>query len=157
MRLTIGLAACVLLIAAEDKGKDKKADALTGTWKVTSLEVGGMDVEQAKGSLFTFKEGKLTMKSERGERVSTYKIDASKKPATIDTTAQGGQQDGMTRMGIYEVKGDDLTLCIAFMGDERPKKFTGEEAGIGLIKLKREKAEDAGKAKEKAPEKKSKE
>jgi len=152
MRLTIGLAACVLLIAAE--GKDKKAaDPLTGTWKVTSLEVGGMDVEQAKGSLFTFKDGKLTMKSEQGERTSTYKLDTSKKPATIDTTSKNGDQEGRTRKGIFEVKGDELTLCVTFQGDDRPTKFASEDAGVGLIKLKREKAE-AGKGKEKAPEKK---
>jgi uncharacterized protein (TIGR03067 family) len=141
MRLTIGLAACVLLIAAE--GKDKKGtDPLAGSWKVTTLVAGGQEREQFKGTLYTFKDGKLTRKSSRGEQKSTYKIDTSKKPATLDMTAQGGQQDGTTRKAIFEVKGDELKICIAIMADsERPKGFSGDEEGQALLTLKREKAE----------------
>jgi uncharacterized protein (TIGR03067 family) len=139
MRLTIGLAACVLLVAAE--GKDKKAgDPLAGTWKVESIVANGQEREQGKGALYTYKDGKMTRKSPRGEQHSTYKLDPSKKPATIDVTAQGGQRDGMTMKGIYEVKGDELKICLAFMPDaERPKAFASEDgSGNILLTLKRD-------------------
>jgi uncharacterized protein (TIGR03067 family) len=141
MRLTVGLAACILLVAAEDKGKAKKAaDPLTGTWKAVSVVANGDEVEQFKGTLFTYKDGTLTRKNEQGEQVSSYKLDPTKKPATIDITAKGGRNEGQTRKGIYEVKGDDLKVCVAFMPDaDRPKEFASE-AGSGniLITLKRE-------------------
>lgn len=150
MRRTIGLAVCVLLIAAEGKDKDKKADPLTGTWKVVSLVAGGQDMEKAKGNTVTFKDGTMTMKSERGDRKSTYKLDSSKKPAAIDLTAQGGQRDGMTSKGIYEVKDDELKLCVSFVpGGARPGVFASKDQGEVLFTLKREKGDAAEKTKEK--------
>jgi uncharacterized protein (TIGR03067 family) len=138
MKRTIGLLVCIVLIAADAKDK-KSADPIVGTWKVQSVKVGGMDIEQFKDGTFTFKDGKLAMKTMRGERTSEYKIDASKKPATIDLTAKGGQRDGQVTKGIYEVKGDDLKICIGFMPDtERPKMFTDGEADLALITLKRD-------------------
>jgi uncharacterized protein (TIGR03067 family) len=138
MKPMIAFVACVLLLGADDKAK--KADPLSGTWKVSSLVAGGEEREQAKGSVYTFKDGTLTMKGMRGERKSTYKLDASKKPATIDMTAKGGQRDGMTTKGIFEVKGDELKLCFDFMGgDERPKMFDGSNGSMVLVTLKREK------------------
>jgi uncharacterized protein (TIGR03067 family) len=141
MRVTIGLAVCVLLVAAE--GKDKKGtDPLAGAWKVTSAVARGQERGQLKGTLYTFKDGKLTRKSSRGERKMTYTLDASKKPGTIDMTAVGGDRDGMKIKGIFEVKGDELKLCVSFLPDaERPKQFSGDEEGQALLTLKREKAE----------------
>jgi uncharacterized protein (TIGR03067 family) len=150
MRLTIGLAAaCLFLIAAEGKDKDKKAgDPLTGTWKVTSLVFGGQEVEQAKGATYVYKDGKLTRKGAMGEQTSAYKLDTSKKPATIDLTVQGGDRDGMKIQGIFEVKGDELKVCVAFMGGGRPTKFDGSEEGQALLTLKRDKGESKEKGKE---------
>jgi uncharacterized protein (TIGR03067 family) len=142
MNVTIGLATCILLVAAE--GKDtKKDDPLAGSWKVSSLVAGGNDVAQFKGTIYTFKDGMLTMKGARGERKSTYKIDASKKPATLDMTAKGGMRDGMTTQAIFEVKDDELKICTAFMGGDRPKEFSGSEQGMALITLKRDSAAKA--------------
>ncbi len=148
MRTMIGLV-CVLLVAADAKDKEKKADdPLAGTWKVSALVANGQEREQAKGSTYTFADGKVTMKGQRGERVSTYKLDTSKKPATIDLTAQGGERNGQTTKGIYEVKGDEVKLCIALMPDaERPKAFaSAADSGQAFITLKRDAGTAAGKA-----------
>jgi uncharacterized protein (TIGR03067 family) len=149
MRLTIALAGCILLAGADDKQKTKKeTDPLTGTWKVESLVFDGQERDQAKGAFYIYQDGKVTQKSPRGERKSTYKIDTSKKPATIDMTAQGGQRDGMTSKGIFEVKGDELKICIAFMPDaERPKTFAADAgSGNALVVLKKDTSGAAEKA-----------
>ncbi len=141
MRLAIGLAAFVLLVAAEGKTKDgKTTDSLTGTWKVVSLVADGEERDQAKGTTMIFKDGKMTRQSPRGEQTSTYKVDTSKKPATIDMTGQTGKQAGQTRKGIFEVKGDELKICMTFLPDaDRPKGFASEAgSGIILITLKRD-------------------
>jgi uncharacterized protein (TIGR03067 family) len=146
MKLTLGLAACLLFVAAEDKEKGaKSADPLAGAWKVESLVADGQEREQAKGMTYVYKDGKATQKTPRGERTSTYKIDTSKTPATIDMTGQGGQGAGQTRKGIFEVKGDELKICLAFMPDaERPTKFASE-AGSGNILLVLKKDASGGK------------
>jgi uncharacterized protein (TIGR03067 family) len=141
MRLMLGLAACVLLVAAEDKDKGAKAgDPLTGTWKVVKLVADGQERDQAKGSTFVYKDGKMTRKGPRGEQTSTYKIDTTKKPATIDMTAESGQRAGVTSKGIFEVKGDELKICFGFMPDAERPKALASEAGSGevLIVLKRD-------------------
>ena len=141
MRLTIGLMACLLFVAAEDKTKDKPAgaDPLTGTWKVESLVADGQEREEAKGSTFVFQDGKLSWKSERGERNWKYKLDTSKKPATIDLTVVGGNRDGTQTKGIFEVKGDDLKMNVTYMPDvDRPKDFSNSDGGLALITLKRD-------------------
>jgi uncharacterized protein (TIGR03067 family) len=170
MRLTIALAGCVLLAGADDKQNAKKdSDPLTGTWKVVSTVVDGRERDQAKGGMFfVFKDGKVTRKQPRGEAKATYKTDTSKKPATIDMT---DRSDGMTRKGIFEVKGDELKLCIAWQevssvsyqdstrktygaasraiqGDaERPKTFAAEGgSGNFLAVLKKETGAAAEKA-----------
>jgi uncharacterized protein (TIGR03067 family) len=143
MRLTIALAGCILLVGADDKQKTNKgSDPLNGTWKVESLVADGQERDQAKGTFFVFQDGKMTRKGPRGEQKSTYKVDTSKKPATIDMTAQGGQRDGVTSKGIFEAKGDELKLCIAFMPDaERPKTFAAEGgSGNILVVLKKDAA-----------------
>ena len=96
MRLTIGIVACVLFVAAENKsaGNRRPRTRSRGRGKVQSLSWPTARAENSQGSIFTFKEGKLTMKSDRGDRTSTYKLDTSKKPATIDLTAVGGSRDG---------------------------------------------------------------
>jgi uncharacterized protein (TIGR03067 family) len=136
MKPMIGLLACVLLVGAEDKKKD---DPVAGSWKVESLVVGGQERDQAKGGMYTFKGGKMTSKNPRGEQTSSYKVDASKTPATIDWTAETGQRKGMTTKAIYEVKGDTMKLCFVFGANaERPEKFDGSEQGHILITLKRD-------------------
>ena len=41
--------------------------------------------------------------------------------------------------GIYEVKGDDLKICIAYMPDtDRPKDFSSSDGGLAIVTLKRD-------------------
>jgi uncharacterized protein (TIGR03067 family) len=148
MKAVIGLFACFMLIGAEEKDK-KATDPLVGVWKVTSLVAAGQEREQAKGTLYTFKDGKLVQKGARGERNFTYKLDASKKPAELDMTSVGGQRNGAVTKAIYEVKGDDLKISFIFMQEDRPKDF-GSEGTQVLVTLKKETGDKAD-SKEKKP------
>ena len=59
------------------------------------------------------------------------KIDPTKKPKEITLTPDNSRNP---LLGIYELKGDTLTLCI---GERRPTQFKAEE-GATLWELKRE-------------------
>lgn len=126
MRPMLHLMACVLLIVAEGgKDKDKQADdSLMGTWKVVSLESDGRAIDVSKTPLHVFKDGKMRMSDSKDTYI--YKLDPSKKPATLDFYWEklGAEE---THQGIYELKGDELKWCYATTaGFNRPKEFTGK-------------------------------
>lgn len=141
MKRTLGLAACLLLIAAEADDKGKKEDPVGGTWLVESMLSNGKPPRvPINGMSYKFADGKMTLRVPQGERYQTYKTDASEKPAAIDLTAQDGPAKGKTVKGIYEVKGDEMKMCFAAPDADRPKEFVSKEgSNTVLLTLKREK------------------
>jgi hypothetical protein len=117
--LTAGLS-----LAAGDGNKehlDMEYAKLEGTWHVLSLEVDGMKIpkETIKESKLIIKGKEFTMK----EKIATYKGTFS-----IDTS-----------LGIYELDGDDLKLCLSVTTKERPTEFSARpKSGHGFEVLKRE-------------------
>jgi RNA polymerase sigma factor (sigma-70 family) len=125
--------------SAQDAKSDK--EKLQGTWEFVSGEFGGQqakgaEAEQMKMLKFVFKGDKLTAKTE-GE----YTIDSSKKPKQIDLKiSDGPENERGTWKGIYELKGDELTLCVALPNQDRPAAFATKEGELTLLlKLKRAK------------------
>jgi uncharacterized protein (TIGR03067 family) len=134
MRHALLVLAVGFLIAA-DAAKDdakKDQDKLQGTWKLASGEQEGEPIPED-----TLKAGKLVVMGEKFtiklgdfEGEGTQKLDATKKPKTIDAVGTGGQTSGMTYLGIYAIDGDSVKQCYAQPGDERPKEFT-TKSGTG--------------------------
>jgi len=124
------------------QGTDKDVEKMQGTWKVVAAERDGKKPpdDDLKAFRFTFKGDKLILKNGDKEQEATYKLDASKKPKTIDIVRKVGDKME-TIPGIYQFDGDDLKLCAAGEpGKERPKEFaTKAGAGVGLMLLKRDK------------------
>jgi RNA polymerase sigma factor (sigma-70 family) len=127
-------------LRAEDKDAVKaEKDRLGGSWEVTSAEMNGKEAEgkeadEIKQHKFVFKGDTVTAKHE-----VKYTIEPSKKPKeiTLEIT-EGPQQEQGTWKGIYELKGDDLTICIALPNTDRPEKFeTKTGVPTMLMKLKR--------------------
>jgi uncharacterized protein (TIGR03067 family) len=130
--LLAGLAAAAV---AADKAADDLA-ALKGNWTVANSLTAGTgkglmpfsktgktaDAVQVAGDKMTFLLGKDKL-SEFG-----VKLDPTKSPATIDLT-----KDGKTIfVGIYELKGDTVRLCL-LDGKDRPADITGrKEAKVGV-------------------------
>ena len=115
---------------------DKKGDAakeelakLEGTYSCVSTEQGS-----EKGDPETLKKLKLVVKDNKwtvyiNDKVSTsatFTIDPTKNPKTIDLTGTMGGDRGKVYLGIYELNGNDLKLCI---GDTktRPKVFEAKK------------------------------
>jgi uncharacterized protein (TIGR03067 family) len=135
--LPIVTAVCLGLLGAavaqEEKGKPKGLDQLKGTWTAVSLERGGEklpeDMLKELNMQLLFAGDKYTerIKGEVNEE-GTIKIDTSKKPATIDLNIRTGDDKGKLQLGIFEVKGDTLRLCLAVPdGKERPTTFASPE------------------------------
>jgi uncharacterized protein (TIGR03067 family) len=146
MKRTTLLLAVVFLAGAADGAKDESAkdlEKMQGDWAADSLVRGGfpLPADDARAYFRTVKDDQYTVS--RYSKVvgkGTFKIDATKKPKTIDS--QPADPTGKIKpvLGIYELDGDKLTICNAEPGKERPTEFTSKEgSGNSLTVWLREK------------------
>jgi uncharacterized protein (TIGR03067 family) len=136
LRVLVSIA-CVLLAADDAAEEDLKK--LQGEWVLESFNKEGEELPaKALKATMTVKGEPWLYKSDIGEWSTTFKIDPSKTPKTIDMTIGTGKTARRQR-GIYKIEGDTLTICrAAGRGDEeRPKEFPGDHKGLVLIVWKR--------------------
>jgi uncharacterized protein (TIGR03067 family) len=138
------LMTAVLIVAAPaPPEKDKKdEDKIQGTWAVVSIEIGGQRQtdEEGKNLKLVIKGDAITVNGPDKEEKAKFKLDAAKKPRTIDITPEEKKLDGKQVLGIYELNGDELKICYTEDGATRPTEFVSKTgSGIAMIVLKREK------------------
>src|SRR5436309_8683636 len=105
------------LSAADAEDAKKDLAKLEGTWLLVSGE--------RDGNKFTEEEGKKTKLTIKGDTFripesdvgtsqdGTFKINPSKKPKQMDSTAGSDPDKGKTWQGIYELDGDTYKVCFA--------------------------------------------
>jgi uncharacterized protein (TIGR03067 family) len=149
--IAVGLLALTLgAVAAPDKEKKEDKDDLKkmeGEWQVTAWEQGGnsLPAEAVEGSTWTVKGDKYTFVMGNNTEEGTFKLDAGKKPPTIDLDIMSGNCKGNNQVGIYKVEGDTITFCFNRPGATgRPTEFKSTEDGDTFIvaTLKRKKKDD---------------
>ncbi|HEV3144150.1 MAG TPA: sigma-70 family RNA polymerase sigma factor [Gemmataceae bacterium] len=145
--LTLGIvcgagAGLSYVVHAQEKDKEKdpaKSDQerLEGTWEVTSAQMSGKEAEGQEAA--NIKEHKIVFKGDTltAKEKCKFKLDPTKNPKELDLEVDvGNEVEKGTWKGIYELKGDDLTLCMALPNMDRPGTFESKE-GIAMLKLKR--------------------
>lgn len=113
---------------------------LQGEWTVVKVLEGDKEDPKAVGDVVTFKDNKIIIKpANRNETIEgTFKADAGKKPATIDFTMTGPNGQEQSALGLFELDGDSLKLCIAKANKERPAKIVpGDDVLIVTLKRKK--------------------
>jgi len=148
--------AAVASLAGDQPGAEavkQEWKRLEGTWTVTKMEVEGKSLLEKDKPVpkFTIKDGKIISDGKDGGQdpkldSSTIKLDPSQKPKTITIpNFHGGDpKKGITLIGIYELKGDELKICaqevetarLKEREKERPRAFDSKQ-GLLLI-LRRE-------------------
>jgi uncharacterized protein (TIGR03067 family) len=129
LRMLIG--AAVLAIEPEKDDPSKKdLDKLQGDWASLSMIVDGQKLPDddaqvlfrtVKGDTYTvYRYKKLLGKG-------TFKLDASKKPKTIDSYPANAKDKTKPILGIYEFDGENFRTCYARPGKERPTDFSAKE------------------------------
>jgi len=112
----------------------KAAAPLQGTWIITSVN-GKPPGEGAQELTLTFAGDKYSQAvggtvNERG----TIKIDAAKKPMTIDLGITEGSDAGKMQLGIIEVKGDALRATLGQpSASTRPTSFEAKEGELAVV------------------------
>ena len=102
----------------------KGAAALQGTWAISS--VNGATATQGNELTLTFEGAKYhqTFGGKVNER-GTFKVDATKKPMTIDLAITEGNDAGKTQLGVFEVTGDSMRCTFSPAGStQRPASLT---------------------------------
>lgn len=136
--LSAALGTCCLVLALQSvtKADDEGKESLQGVWAAQSMESDGKSApaEATKRMRFTFKGDKLFIKGnfdDDREEECVYKVDSRQSPKHLDFTPP---KDGKTVLGICEVKGDELKICLrhASSSDGRPIEFA-TKAGSKLV------------------------
>ena len=131
--IIVGIALAAGVLAQDSKGT-KVAAALQGTWVIASIN-GQTAPEGASEMTLTFTGDKYhqTLAGEVNER-GTIKLDASKKPMTIDLIITEGTDAGKTQLGIIEVTGDAVRANLDTPGAaQRPTDFTIKEGFVMFV------------------------
>jgi uncharacterized protein (TIGR03067 family) len=150
------MAAAVGLFAGADEPKaadtKKEVERLQGTWTIGSVVINGEEVPAEVGSM-----AKLVVEGDHytvtlGEQSvpSTFKLDPSKAPKTIDFTYTDGPQKDQTVKGIYKLEDDIFTMCRSLTAEgKRPTEFAAP-ATSGLVLVVWKHAKPSASAKEAA-------
>jgi len=126
---SIGLFVFAAQALADDKADKEK---IQGEWSLVSLEENGENQKVEEGG---DKHIKLKIEGEKfhvtigsNDHDATFTVDSAKKPKTIDVTLKGGDQDGTTMKGFYELDGDNLKICIGSpQAPDRPADFKSKD------------------------------
>ena len=138
------LASVLGVVAAPiPKAKVKDEEAIVGTWHIEKLDFGPgrplppIDVTKLKVAFQA--EGKMVMTmGDVPHQEGTYNLDPAAKVKAIDFL----QDQGRTALGIYELDGDMLNICIAEGADAvRPTEMKPEGLKVAVMTLKRVKEE----------------
>ena len=143
MRLRLLLVTSVALLLAADTAKDEAAnkkdrDKLQGSWSLVRGEQDGRQValDQVKFYRLSITGDKYTFKAKNDTIEGSFKIDAGKRPRSIDVTPEKGD----TSPGVYAFEGSELKLCLGEPGADRPTEFSakaGSEKRLYVFKRER--------------------
>jgi uncharacterized protein (TIGR03067 family) len=130
--------------ATEPDPAKKDLDALQGAWTIEALEYNGNNLKDKYKITFTVKKDALIVEGDGKVRKEyarlALKLDPGTTPKCVDLTVADGVQKDAVLEGVYELKGDELQLCVRVFGKDRPTEFKSPEgSSIALLKLKRQK------------------
>jgi uncharacterized protein (TIGR03067 family) len=99
--------------------------SLQGEWNVVEFTRQGraFDAESLDGAKAVVKGNTFTLTIDRRADETTFTLDPTTSPATINFTKADPRFQGRIMAGIFELEGGKLTVCCAFEDAERPKEF----------------------------------
>ena len=128
----------LFVLVAPARADDQKE--IQGAWKIEKAVRGGQDMpaEEREKTTLEFKGSKaIVHHGASGEKPAEFTLDSAAKPKSIVIKPENEQKE---LLGIYELKGDTLKICLGRDGADRPKDFESKEGSKSmLLILKREK------------------
>jgi uncharacterized protein (TIGR03067 family) len=122
---------CMVAGAAQTEDNANDLKLMQGTWSGAFIEAGGKplpDKEKAVKLKLIVKADKYTVfLDEKKITEGELKLDASKKPRTIDALPADGPFKGMVQPGIYKIEGYEMWVLFSKPGVDRPTEFKTKE------------------------------
>jgi uncharacterized protein (TIGR03067 family) len=99
--------------------------SMEGTWAFRSLEVDGHAVPSSmvSSSHLLLDGDRFRMESPEATYEGIFTIDVEKEPHRIDIDFVEGPEAGNRCEGLFQLDGDQLTICLGLAGSSRPEKF----------------------------------
>jgi len=113
---------------------------LEGEWQFVDLTIDGNAMPDAafSTSLLLIDGDRFRTESPGGVYEGVFTIDVEATPRQIDIEFVEGPEAGNWSYGVYELKGDQLTICLGLVGAPRPSGFTTSVgSGHALERLRR--------------------
>jgi uncharacterized protein (TIGR03067 family) len=126
-----------LLLAPDTPEPRTDHDKIQGAWKITVEVENGKETPAARNEKvrIRFTADKMIVTEGDEKHEGAYKLDPLRKPSTIEVTPDDGPNKGKKALGIYQLSGDTLTICLALgEGKDRPSDFTAK-ADSGRVRL----------------------
>jgi uncharacterized protein (TIGR03067 family) len=130
-RLLPGLLIALAIAACSCTGA-----ALVGHWSPVSAELGGQAFPVANfgGANLGLTKDTYEFAGDKG----TYAVLSTRPPAQMDIHGREGPNAGRTIQAIYELAGEQLTVCYQLGSGERPSEFkSAKDSKVLLIRYKR--------------------
>jgi uncharacterized protein (TIGR03067 family) len=129
------IASLMLFVLSLAPADDQKVEVARhqGTWNVVSfVRDGKPSSKELTDSIVRVVEGDHVVWRREGKSFAgtTFELDLSKDPKTIDLIPDGGKARGEHVLGVYKWDGDTLVICTADAGKPRPTAFEAS-AGSG--------------------------
>ena len=131
------------LAVAEMSSPNSTEKDLQGTWQAVDAEGNGgkLDEDKIKETQIVIDSNTLGIKPDGEGRKTTFTVDASKTPGTINLVPLDGDRKGTVVPGIYSMQDGQLKICINIWGKDptrRPTEFRTQPGdGCVFVKLKR--------------------
>ena len=147
-RLAAGMVAAAALLSAPHVGvaqsKEVTSEIKTETGVVEAIEAQSRSVtiRRPDGTVVTtvagpnvkgFESIKIGDKGEKG----TFTLDPQKTPKAMDIFPTEGDNNGKTLLAIYELAGDQLTICYSLTPTVRPEDFKADSNTLLVVKFER--------------------
>ena len=120
---------------AVGEGDDRRA--LEGAWVPVAALVGGQPLELAELRVrYLLLEGGGYRIIDRSNRVvdsGHYRLNADATPSAIDIVGEHGANAGRTLRALYDLDGDELTLCYDVEGGARPVTLAPRPGAAQLL------------------------
>jgi uncharacterized protein (TIGR03067 family) len=123
---------------ARQTAVEKDLKRLEGTWEAVGAVVDGVKQgpRKGKGHRLVIRADSYTLEaSGKPFAKGTLKVDPSKKPPALDLIPSEGDTEGKTIPCIYEIKGDELRVCVGRIEQARPSEFDAKEGSKHMLNI----------------------
>jgi uncharacterized protein (TIGR03067 family) len=110
---------------------------MEGTWGFKSLVVGGNQIPAAMigSSKIVMNGDRFYTHSPEGDYLGEFRIDVQRTPMLLDIHFIEGPHSGEVAFGIFELDGDQLTICLGLVGASRPTEFISKQGTMHALEI----------------------